>query len=50
MPRKTPHKSQVKGGRPSLESVEYELNPGELVATQYLSGGINFVHLFAYSL
>ncbi|KAI9562224.1 hypothetical protein GHT06_013189 [Daphnia sinensis] len=40
MPRKTPHKSQTKSGRPSLETVENELSPAELVTTQYLSGGL----------
>lgn len=47
MPRKTPLKSQIKSGRPSLGTVENELSPAELVTTQYLSGGINLFLLFA---
>ena len=39
MPRKTPHKSQVKNGRPSIETMEYVLSPSELPSTQFLSGG-----------
>ncbi len=39
MPRKTPHKSQIKNGRPSLEAIEYGLSPGGLASTQFLSGG-----------
>lgn len=39
MPRKTPHKSsQVKSGRPSLEAMEFGLDP-ELVTTHFSSGG-----------
>lgn len=39
MPRKTPHKSQVKNGRSSIETMEYVLSPSELPSTQFLSGG-----------
>jgi hypothetical protein len=39
MPRKTPHKSQIKNGRPSLETIEYGHSPGGLASTQFLSGG-----------
>ncbi|XP_046442788.1 transcription factor E2F1-like [Daphnia pulex] len=40
MPRKTPHKSQIKNGRPSLETIEYGHSPGGLASTQFLSGGL----------
>lgn len=38
MPRKTPHKSQVKSGRPSLEAMEYGLD-SELGSNPFSSGG-----------